>query len=273
MFCRCCYYDLRGQHTPRCPECGTAFAFDDPRSFLSEKPGSLARILLCLRRGRRVLVAGLSILLLVTYGVAGFTLPSLGYSVHPTVLAAANLKATITTWMIQQYERPQQMVFDVNAARQDMAPNFSPWSEGRAAQRRELVSRLLTVAPYFVVPAMIYLLAVGILVGRQARRGILALVVALSFLLYCSVYPRDVAAWLCPGTHAFLDDYVYLLGVDFTDGNSARGRTIVAYDAHTFRRRGRRIIGFADGHVTSLSDESAKALFQAQGVPYPDLPD
>lgn len=271
VFCRCCYYDLRGQQRPRCPECGTAFAFDDPRSFLGERPGNFARMFSRLRRRGRVLLVTLSVLLLISYGVAGFTLPSLRYPVHPAVLAAANLKAIITTWMIQQYQRPQQTVFHVDAARQDMSPSLSPWSEGRAARWKALITQLLTIAPYFIVPTMAYILVVAIFVGRRGRQGVFVLLAGLSLVVYCSVYPRDVAAWLCPGSHAFLDDYVYLPGIDFTPANAKRGRTIVAYDIHTFRRPGRRIIGFADGHVTSLWDDRAKPLFQAQGIPYPDV--
>lgn len=273
MFCRCCHYDLRGQQTPRCPECGTPFAFDDPTSFLGKKPGTLGRIGLWLRHRRRLLLVVLSILLLLSYRVAAFTLPSLAHSVHPTVLATVNLKIIITTWMIQQHGHPEQMAFDVDAAKEDMVPSLSPWTEGHAAGWRVLITQLLTVAPYFVVPTMAYLLVVAILVGRRARRGVFLLVGGLCFVVCCSAYPREVGAWLCPGSHAFLDDYVYLPGVDLTPANSDRGQTIVAYDVHTFRTGGRRIIGFAGGHVASLSDERAKALFQAQGVPYPEFPD
>ena len=167
------------------------------------------------------------------------------------------------------YNNCPQVEFDVDAVRRSMSPSFSPWSEGRAAYCKKLMTRLLTFGPYFVIPTIVYVLAVAILIGRRARWGAFILTVTLSLVLCCSVYPHRLAGWLFPGSHAFLDDYVYLPGAYTTEANSAPGETIVAYDVNSFRGTDRRIIGFADGHVMSFSDERAKPIFQAQGIPYP----
>ena len=269
MFCRRCYYDLRGQRDPRCPECGTAFAFDDPSSFLGEKPRMLGRILARLRRRRRVLLGALTFLLLISYGFGYSSLRSHSHAVHPRVLATVNLKGILTTWAIQRYDHPEQAGFDVDAARRDMRPSLSPWSEGRAAHWRALMTRFLTFAAHFVVPTIVYVLAVAILIGGRVRRGAFALGATLSLVLWCSIYPHELARRLLPGSHAFLDDYVYLPGAYASRANSAPGQTIVAYDVNSFRGAGPRIIGFADGHVMSFWGERAKPIFEVQGIPHP----
>ncbi len=38
MFCRKCFYDLRGQVEPRCPECGTPFDPFNRNTVLWERP-------------------------------------------------------------------------------------------------------------------------------------------------------------------------------------------------------------------------------------------
>lgn len=273
MFCRLCYYDLQGQPIPRCPECGTHFAFDDSGSFLHKTPGRLARVLFWLRRRRRVLLVAMTILLLCGYAVASAKSPSVAYLTYPSRLAVANLKSVMMTWIIQQHVHPQQTAFDIDAAKRDTRPSLSPWSEGRAAQRRAFVTYGLVWGPLFVVPTLAYLLAVTVLVGKRARRGVVVLIVALSFVLTGSLSPHETAGRLYRGSYAFLNDSVRLPGIDLTRANPRRGRTIAAYDAQSFRGSGRRIIAFADGHVECLCDERARPLFQAQGVPYPEPTD
>ncbi len=276
MFCCFCYHDLRGQQVPRCPECGTAFAFGDPSSFLRKYPGRFARMLFWLRRRRRVLLATLTILLLVHYAVGGSQMQRFPQSLYPfsqRYLASTNLKGILTIWMIQANDDPQQTKFDIDAARQVMGRRISPWSEVQVAK----LKRLMIFAPFFVVPTMAYLVVVVFLVGNRRRRQSFVLLAILASVLFClgygcSMHIREMAMW-CRGSYAFLDDYVYLSWVDYTCPLSKAKRTIVAYDVHSFRRAGRQLIGFADGHVEWLSDNRAKLLFQAQGVPYPKQTD
>jgi hypothetical protein len=276
MFCRICYYDLRGQQIPRCPECGTPFAFDDPSSFLRKNPGRFARLSFWLRRRRRVLLATLTILLLVHYAVGGSQLRRFPQSLYPAsqrLLATTNLKSILSIWAIQANDDPQQTEFDIDAVRQVIGRRISAWSEVQVAK----LERLMIFAPFFVVPTMAYLVMVAILVGRWRRREAVILLATLAAMLFClgygcSVHVREMAIW-CRGSHAFLNDYVYLSWVDYTCPASQAMRTIVAYDVHSFRRPGRRLIGFADCHVAWLSDEQARPLFEAQGIPYPGQTD
>ncbi len=273
MFCRFCYYDLHGQEMPRCPECGTAFAFDDPDSFLRKTPGSLGRTLFWLRRRRLILIIAMTVLLLWSYAAAHSHLPSLANATHPIHLARTNLKRVMTARLIQRYKHPQQTVFDLNSAKKYMQPSFSPWSEAGAAHTKALITDLLVRSPFFIVPTMAYLLAVSLLAGRRVRRGVLILLVALSLVLFGSSLPRKTADLLCGGTYEFLNDIVFLPGIDLASSNPQRGKTIAAYDAQSFCRTGGWGIAFADGHVQWYWDDRAKPLFQAQGVPYPEQGD
>ncbi len=45
MFCKVCYYDLRGLSEPRCPECGTQFNPADVTTYLMEVPDLRAQSL------------------------------------------------------------------------------------------------------------------------------------------------------------------------------------------------------------------------------------
>jgi prepilin-type processing-associated H-X9-DG protein len=269
MYCRFCYYDLRGQQTPRCPECGTAFAFDDPRSFLHKTPNRLERTMLWIRRRRRAPLVAMTILLLGCYAVADYQLPSANHSSLLAVLSRANLKVLMTEWMIQQHDHPEQRAFDIDAAMQDIRPSYSPWSERDAASRKLQLAYLLNCAPWFVVPTMVYLLLIAILLERRARRGVFALVLALSLVLFGSLSPRETATRFFPGSLAYLNDFVFLQGVDLTRSNSQQTRTIAAYDLQSFRNRSVRIVAFADGHVEALWDDRAKPLFREQGLAYP----
>lgn len=273
MFCRFCYYDLHGQQIPRCPECGTAFAFDDPDSFLRKTPGSLGRMLFWFRKRRRVLAIALTILLLCSYAVASSHLPSFPRSVKIGQYASMHLKCVMTTWFIQKNDRPQQKTFDVDDAKNDMSPSFSAWSETDAAHRKRWTTYLLVHAPMFVAPTVAYLLVVAALVGRPARREAVVLIVALSSVLFGSLSPSKTAGRLCPGSYAFLNDIVFLPDVDLGRTNPQRSRTIAAYDVQSFRRLGRRCIAFASGAVQWLPDDRARPLFQAQGIPYPEPSD
>ncbi len=269
MFCNRCYYDLRGQAVERCPECGTTFDFDDSGSHLANRPGPFGRVLLRLQRRRRALLIVLTVLLMISYAVASHYVPRFANHTHPVVLSRQNLKAALTAWTIQQYDDPEQLVFDVTAAEEDIQPSLSPWSEADAAWRRALVTYILTHGYLFAIPALVFLAALAVLVRGRTRRAALALMVASAFMVVGAIYPRETAARVCPGTYAFLDDYVYLRGVVMTSANPTRGRTIAAYDKKSFRRVGRGVIGFAAGNVVTLLEERARPLFEAQGLPYP----
>ena len=73
-----------------------------------------------------------------------------------------------------------------------------------------------------------------------------------------------VVRTLMPGSQAFLDDYVYLADVDLMAGVQ-RGNTIAAYERKLWPVSGRRVVGFADGHVDRMWDEQLIELLKSQG--------
>lgn len=212
----------------------------------------------------------MTVLLLLSLAGLRSSVPSMTGSTRLSNLAGSNLKLIMITWMIQQSEHPQLTAFDMEAAKRDMEPSFSIWTESRAAYQRAMIFYLLRYAPAFVVAIMTYLLVIAMLVGGRTRRRIVYLEVALLFVLLASLSPSKSASRLCPGTFAFLNDSVRFLNVQLNMRNPQRGQRIAAYDSQSFRVPGRRLIGFADGHVKWMWDEHARPLFESQGIPYPE---
>ncbi len=70
--------------------------------------------------------------------------------------------------------------------------------------------------------------------------------------------------------YAYLDDYVYIDGVQFTPlAKVNRSTTIIAYEKIIYRGDGRRYIAFSDGHTNLLGENRARSLFEEQGLKYP----
>ncbi len=276
MYCSRCHYDLRLLDTGRCPECGSAFDDDDPSSYVLRRPGPAARAMLWFRwRRRQVLLVALTALLLMSYVVAGDFMRQGRMNGFYAESTRENLKQVLAAWRIQQAADPEQLAFDAGAAREILRPSLSQWSEAQAEWERASLTYALARGYVLVIPTLVYLLAVAALFGGRLRRGALILIVVPAALAVGSAYPDDVAAWIYPGTYAFLDDYVYMDGVVLTSANANRGRTIAAYDKPVFRQTEPFqwcVIGFADGHVLSypITADWPRSLFEAQGIPYPD---
>ncbi len=271
MYCRECHYDLRGQDVPRCPECGTAFAFDDPSSYLRRVPGFLGRRVQGIRRRRWFLLVVLTAALLCGYAEAYSHMPSLRNARHERLLSAQTLKWIMAVWMNYQREHPRQHEFDADVIGRAVGTRPSPWSEPTEARRRATLAYVLEFGGVFVIPILAYLIAVGVLFRWRMRRiGFAALLVAALVILGCR-YANETAVWLYPGTHAYLKDYVFISGVNLARSNPQRGMTIAAYDIHIPRKHARLTIAYGDGHVNHLWwDDRAKPLFEAQGIPFPE---
>lgn|GEM_PF-2061138 len=271
MYCRFCYYDLNGLQSPRCPECGTGFGFDDVDSFLSEKPGAFRRAVYRLRRKRVPLIVVLAILLTISYACAYDILPAFGNAAHPRALATRNIKDFMTGCLLHKYKHPEHSEVNAEASKHLIAPNYSPWTQPSRARWRATTIYFFRYGPFYVVPTVACLLMTAALVRRRVRRVVLIPAALLLAILLGSISPRGVAARLFRGNHVYLDDIVLVQGI--TLGGAVAGQTIAAYDIQSFRRPGPRLIAFADGHAQWLWDERAEPLFQAQGIPYPEVTD
>lgn len=77
MRCRKCGYDLQGLQEHRCPECGTDFSPDDPKTFLT-----------CPVSGMRDLLLAVCAAMLICAPLGGVRLIESGHLVLPTFLNA-----------------------------------------------------------------------------------------------------------------------------------------------------------------------------------------
>ena len=198
---------------------------------------------------------------------------SYSYSYSRWNMLAMNIKAVMVQWFIQQSETQQNLDFDMNLARQDMRPGWSPWTEEGGARAHRAAGYVVTVGPYYVLPTALWAWVVVSLMMKRKRRAFSIITATALIVLVLAFYERPVVDALFPGTHAFLEDYCFVPGLDLTGGSAPRGKTIAVYDKKSFERRGRRLIAFADGHAEFLWDDRAKPLFEAQGLEYPVKPE
>lgn len=265
LFCRRCLYDLQGQQSPRCPECGTGFVFDDSQTFLPVR-GRAASLMHRIRDRRRDVLIGLTFLLSLCYVIAIYHLPNLVEATSPSWLAGANLQIVMSAWHIQASANPQAAGFDVEAAKKNLRRSFSPYTQPGWARARSTAIFLLRRAPEFVVPTMVYLLLVAIIEVKRLRRVAIGLLLVLSIVLVASSSPDEWGERMTPGGHAYLDDIVTVAGIDPT---AVPNYMIAAYDVKSFRGDGVRGIAFANGNLEWMTDEKARWFFEVQGIDYP----
>jgi prepilin-type processing-associated H-X9-DG protein len=171
-------------------------------------------------------------------------------------------------WRIWQQDDPDKRDFDRQAATRDLLALWSPWTEQSKFQRRVHVGRAVEEIGGFAVLTAVYALLVIPLVRRRRWLVIGGLAVCLT-LVYASFNAGEIAYALCPNSHAYLDDYVYVNDIDLAPRNGEPSTTIAAYDWRSFKGAQQRIVAFADGHVEEFSDDQAKPLFEANGLEYP----
>jgi hypothetical protein len=94
----------------------------------------------------------------------------------------------------------------------------------------------------------------------------LVLVVA-SFLWVLSAFGDSITETVFPGSHSFLDDYVYLPGIKAREELYA-GEAVAAYARRA--SGGTRLIAFSYGGTRELAETETKKLFESQGIPYPE---
>jgi prepilin-type processing-associated H-X9-DG protein len=179
------------------------------------------------------------------------------------------LKQITIQRIIWHHKDPAKGDFDRGAAVRDLPPGFSPWSESREHERYLLIRKAVDGAANYTVPLALYAMFMVLLLrGRYRWRAFGVLVISVVLILP-SCDPYQTARFFSRPTYAYLDDYVYVDGVDLGSSDPARRTTIAAYDKRSFDGDQRRIIGFADGHVESLWDDQARPLFADNGLEYP----
>jgi hypothetical protein len=273
MYCRQCHYDLRSLTTNRCPECGKAFDPNNPDSFYSEYPSLGMRAGIALESAigwRGVLFV---ILCFAWFGIVLFPSLSLvhgppGSSRREQQLSQILLTSIMATWLDQQKAKSPSstFAFDKQAAAKTLRRGVSPWTDQALRQRRAEIQDWLETGQIFAVLFVPPLALIAVLWRGKARR---VAAVPLSMLLLVglvSVSARQLSALLVPGTHAYLDDYVYLCDIDLLHPTGK----IAAYDLPSSRQGRYHVVAFDDGHVEILDYVRAQALFEQQSIPYPE---
>jgi hypothetical protein len=273
VYCRTCLYDLRGQDTPRCPECGRAFDPGDPGSFL-DRPDWAHRARLVLEKARipcAIVLTGVWVIWMLL-GLPWLGLPrDVGGIQYPL----RQLHMIVVQRMLWQQQNPPIRDFNRAVAVRDLPPQQSAHKKQARMQRAKRLSLVGHCVTFYAVSTSAFVLLLAPLVRHRRRRlapGVFAVCCVLGLAAYNIheisdvLWPQD--APLGP-SHAYLDDYVHIDGIQFTSVDDEGNTTIAAYDVRSFSGDGRRVVAFANTHVRSLADEEARALFEAQGLEYP----
>ncbi len=274
MYCKTCHYDLRGQETLRCPECGRAFDLDDPKSFLEHR-GRMRRLRISFEKLRTPLAILLACLW-VQWIILG---PPRFYRVRDGIgrapASVRQLHMITTQRRIWQLDDPAIVDFDRAAAVRDLPTALSAHSEQARIDRRKRLNAVRRWVLRCAVPtAVLALLLIPLVRGRKrwVALGVLALC---GVLIPASIWASEIADALAPQdpsvkpSHAYLDDYVFIDGIVFTSYLDGSSTTISGYERRIFDGQGRRIVAFADGHVRPLAEDRARSLFEANGLEYP----
>lgn len=272
MYCRHCHYDLRALTTNRCPECGKAFDPNNPDSYYPHYPSFNWRARTALDsiswRG-----AVFALFCVCWYGI--FLLPAIDEprSIPAPVrreqrMSQPLLTAIMATWIDQQKAKSPSstLAFDKQAASKTLWRGVSPWTDGALRQRRAKIQGWLEAGQIFAVLFVLPLALAAILRPGKVRRLTAVPLGLLLFVGLVSLAARQLSTLFVPGTHAYLDDYVYLSNVDLLHPTGK----IAAYDLPSSRQGRLHVVAFDDGRVEILVDENrARQLFEQQGIPYP----
>lgn len=266
MYCKGCRYSLRGQVESRCPECGRVFDFSDSSTFDAVLPGPLKRAHRWTANRRYFVVAGLCTITIGIWWLTADKLPLGLRRIDPRIVSTVNLKGILTTWIIQQNEDKFATPFDKSRAMRDMRGYYSTNSEYFAGRLKSLLGSWTRSGYVFLhlLPLAACLTAIAVFWKRWPRRTCVLLLIVVLLFVGDAVMSNFVVRTLMPGSQAFLDDYVYLADVDLMAGVQ-RGNTIAAYERKLWPVSGRRVVGFADGHVDRMWDEQLIELLKSQG--------
>ena len=275
MYCRGCYYDLRGQETPRCPECGRAFDPGDPGSFL-DHPGRWHRIWIGLKKAR-IPCAILLTSVWAIWMLSGTLQRDLRRCVDEVRPHLDYPQMIIIQRMLWQQQDPTIRDFDRVAAVRDLPPRVSAHTLRARMERRQRLAWIKRNVAIYAVPTAVCAPLLIPLVRRRLRWLALGVSALCCALIPASCMISEISDALLPEgpaptpSHAYLDDYVHIVGIEFTSMEDNTNTTIAAYDIRSFEGDGLRIVAFANGHVRSLGDDEARPLFEAQGLEYPTV--
>jgi hypothetical protein len=261
VFCRSCYYDLRGQNEPRCPECSRAFQFDVPESWLAEIPTIAGGVVLF----AWTLILTLVRLILIFLMIASyFAIPDLeGCTRYPTMgITAENLRVILEEWKRQCGDNKIDCEFNKESAGANLGRRISPARDVDDLRNQRLLQRHLeTGAAKLVGPCFFAFLLVATFRG-SLRKGMLWLTgsgLCLS-VLGCAL-STPIASLRYQGSHAFLDDYRFLVPPFATLKTDGYEYVVVAVEEGSIWQ-GKKYVGLVGGEIFPISESQAEELFR-----------
>ncbi len=281
MFCVQCYYDLSGQETPRCPECGREFDFDDPASYLSESGSRLTNFRIWVHQHPREALATAFYAFFVYSFFAYLLLPDFTPSSMSgrstcgsfTTWRLANTRTVMHCWLTFHAEHPPDAIFTHADAKLMVPPGFSPVTESLTIKTAAILSYSANHAWVFAVPVLCLLVPGLWLVDKSQKRQVRTFIVAIVLFLILCHFWGGIRDSLFRKSLAYVDDITFVTGVDLSRSNPNLRTTIALFDGHRSTQLGRICVAFADGHVEAMPEKKARPLFEAQGIPFPEWED
>jgi prepilin-type processing-associated H-X9-DG protein len=259
MYCRKCYYDLRGQTVPRCPECGLAFVPGDATTYSEVIPSRWRTLAHRLRRILLVPTTALLVLLLI--GSA----PSRSRAIAYSVVSMANLKHITTVWMVESLRGPLTEFKSPVTLRDKLEPRLSARTQRRIVrQKLDLTSWIKGTGRRYCLVLLIWGAVVAVIARGRARRVAIGFMFLASIALVSTFFADPLARWRYPGNYDYLQDFTFVDGWRWTDpARSSDG--IAAYGSASWWNQ-RRNIAFGDGHVGPLPEEQFRCMAMEQGI-------
>jgi len=207
---------------------------------------------------------------IVAYYLVPALLPRLNSCSGPSygLLAGSNLKSIALGWIVQRHHNPSLANFDHEQVKPFVGRALSPWMELTAIKLRYTWSSRALSAARTLTPFLIFTLLLTMLCrGRWRRMGKAALFSTLGFMCVCLVMGPATKV-VFPTSHAYLEDYVYVKGLNWDIPTSEQGTTVIAYAKQPWHKR--RPVAFMDGHIAVLKADEFEALATDQGIDLAD---
>lgn len=258
MYCKRCHYDLRGQITPRCPECGTHYDVADPNSYLVKRPhwsDYLRRMLALLPP------------LLLTLGFPGclMLIPSFSVGNYSFSHRMQNLRHIAEVWRERATSDPDLAAITPLQIKYAFGRRLSSFTQANELRDKLLWVRYMT--GHFLVSGYMFLVYCVLMVAVTRRRlrrvsiGGCLLAVATLFVSYSSPAISNVT-WR--GDLRYLHDYIYLAPVSWRVDSSGPG-SVIAYETSS-QPNMKRLVAFHYGGVQMYSEDDFQKLATDQGI-------
>lgn len=258
MYCRTCKYDLRGQVEPRCPECGRGFEPGNPKTYSLTKPILLGIEARHLRVFLWVTLA-CGVPLLAFYDVNKFHLRHFdGVRIQPNpAWHSSTFQTIVLDWALQRGVYPNNSDFDLDMARTTLNRLLDRRSLHQLSEWNFWTSSALWV-PWLTMSIML----LGALRSRCRRKAVAILAGCLLLATGLSFCENAIADRLWPAGYDYLQDYVYVRGLNWSQADSA---TIIAFEAESWYGKFR-YVAFADFRVGRLPESEFRKLLATQGL-------